>query len=91
MQDVTNATARTMGQLTVVRAPAALIPGDVNNDGKVDLADVILAQRIALGQLTPTAAQIAAADVAPDGEPDGIIDAADVARILRKALGIDSF
>jgi hypothetical protein len=88
-RDSTGATARVIGQITVVRAAPGT--GDVNGDGKVDLADVILAQRIALGLITPTAEQKAAADVAPLGDPDGVIDAADVALILRKALGIDAY
>lgn len=89
VKDDTGATAAAIGQLVVVRAAQG--SGDVNADGKVDLADVILAQRIALGQIAGTAQERAAADVAPPGEPDGVIDAADVARILRKALAVDSF
>lgn len=89
VRDSTGATAAAIGQIVVGRAAQG--SGDVNGDGKVDLADVILAQRIALGQIAGTAQERAAADVAPPGEPDGVIDAADVARILRKALGIDSF
>jgi len=88
-RDSTGATARVIGQITVVRAAPGT--GDVNGDGNVDLADVILAQRIALGLITPTAEQKAAADVAPLGDPDGVIDAADVALILRRALGIDAY
>ncbi|TCV77434.1 hypothetical protein EDC63_1582 [Sulfurirhabdus autotrophica] len=30
-------------------------------------------------------------DVAPNAAPDGIIDAADVSRIRRKALGLETF
>ena len=88
-QDSTGASGTVVGQLTVVRTPPGT--GDINGDGVVDLADVILAQRIALGLMTPTAQQRQAADVAPLGDPDGVIDASDVALILRKALGIDSF
>jgi hypothetical protein len=87
--DSTGATAKTLGQLVVVRALAG--NGDVNGDGKVDLADVLMARRFALGQAVPSAAQKAAADVSPMGEPDGVIDAADLLRILRKALDVDSF
>jgi Putative Ig domain len=88
-RDTGGATARVVGQITVVRAAPGT--GDINGDGRVDLADVILAQRIALGLMTPTAQQKAAADVAPLGDPDGVIDASDVALILRKALGIDAY
>jgi hypothetical protein len=80
-------TRSAIGSITVVLA----IPGngDVNGDGKVDLADLILAQQIALGRITPTIQQKAAADMSPAGQPDGVIDAADVARITRKILGLD--
>jgi hypothetical protein len=88
-RDSTGASGRVVGQLSVVRAPPGT--GDLNGDGKVDLADVILAQRIALRLITPSAEQLQAADVAPLGEPDGVIDASDVALILRKALGLDPF
>lgn len=65
--------------------------GDLNGDGNVDVADVLLAERIALGLIVPTANQLAHGDVAPAGNPDGIIDAADVLRIRRKALGLENF
>ena len=67
------------------------VDGDLNGDGVVDVADVALAERIALGLIVPTATQLAHGDVAPAGAPDGVIDAADVARILRKALGLETF
>jgi protein-arginine kinase activator protein McsA len=71
---------------------AAPVKGDVNGDGVVDLGDVILALRIALNVTTPTADQIAAADVAPVigwGQPvgDGKVTIADAARILRVVVG----
>lgn len=62
--------------------------GDINNDGVVDAADVMLAQRISLGLITPTADQIAHGDLAPSGAPDGVINGADVLVIQRKALGL---
>ncbi|WP_051338757.1 hypothetical protein [Sulfuricella denitrificans] len=65
--------------------------GDLNGDGIVDVADVALAERMALGLVTPTADQLVHGDVAPSGTPDGVIDAADVARIRRKALGLETF
>lgn len=65
--------------------------GDINGDGMVDVADVALAERIALGLVTPTPGQLAHGDVAPSGVPNGTIDVADVARIRRKALGLEKF
>ncbi|UCV03339.1 putative Ig domain-containing protein [Dechloromonas denitrificans] len=77
-------TRPTLGLITVIRRTPGT--GDLNGDGKVDLADVILAQQIALGKMAPTVAQLAAGDVAPDTDPDGVIDASDVAWIARKLL-----
>lgn len=65
--------------------------GDLNGDGVVDAADVALAERMALGLVTPTANQLIHGDVAPAGAPDGVINAADMERIRRKALGLESF
>ncbi|TCV77497.1 dockerin type I repeat-containing protein, partial [Sulfurirhabdus autotrophica] len=67
------------------------VDGDLNGDGIVNVADVALAERMALGLLQPTADQLMHGDVAPNAAPDGIIDAADVSRIRRKALGLESF
>lgn len=65
--------------------------GDLNGDGVVDVADVFLAERIALGLITPTANQLTHGDVAPAGAPDGVVNIADVVRIRRKALGLEGF
>ena len=62
--------------------------GDINRDGKVDIADALLAQRIAAGLMTPTSIQICRGDVAPAGAPDGVPDVADALVILRKAMGL---
>jgi len=53
----------------------------------VNAADVLLAQRITLGELTPDAMQLLRGDVAPPGALDGQINAADLLLITRKALG----
>lgn len=65
--------------------------GDINGDGVVDVADVTLADRMALGLVVPTSTQLSHGDVAPNSATDGVIDAADVARIRRKALGLETF
>ena len=66
--------------------------GDVNDDGVVDVADVLLATRIVTGQLTPDDNQRIRADVAPfNGSypiPDGQVNAGDLVRIQRMALGL---
>jgi hypothetical protein len=61
--------------------------GDINQDGVVNAADVLLAQRSALDEMTPDATQLLRGDVAPPGTPDGRIDTADLQLIARKALG----
>jgi hypothetical protein len=58
--------------------------GDINNDSKVDVVDVLLATRMALGQLEPTNGQRIRADMVPDGQ----INAGDLLRIQQLALGL---
>jgi hypothetical protein len=64
-------------------------------DGVVDVVDVLLAQKIVTGQLTPTQDQLDHGDVAPlvDGAPvpDGLFDLGDLLVIQRKALGLVNF
>ena len=64
--------------------------GDINNDGRVDAADVLLASRFVLGTLTPDAGQLLRGDVAPVvnnvSVPDGIFNVADLLIIQRWAL-----
>jgi hypothetical protein len=89
-----NTLANVVAAIDVVQSQAAasLLPntatGDINGDGVVDLADVILAERVALGLTATTPAQLQRGDVAPAANPDGVIDAADVIGIQRKALGL---
>lgn len=79
------------GYLSVLLPPIAMADGDLNGDGVVNVADVLLAERIALGLDVPTASQLLHSDVAPAGIPNGVIDGADVMRIRRKALGLEVF
>lgn len=69
--------------------------GDINGDGVVDTADVLLAEQIASGLIAPTVSQLAHGDVAPlvNGvpAPDGMIDVRDVLIIERKAFGLVNF
>ncbi len=58
--------------------------GDLNNDGKVNVADAILALRIAVGQIPqPGSADLPFGDLNGDGK----IDAKDAIALLRLALG----
>ena len=69
--------------------------GDVNVDGVVDTADVLIATRIVTGIDSATQVQQQHMDVAPlvDGVPmsDGLLNAADLLLIQRKALGLVNF
>ncbi len=56
--------------------------GDINNDSKVDVVDVLLATRIILDQLTPSTDQQIRADMVPDQQ----INAGDLLRIQQRAL-----
>lgn len=66
--------------------------GDINGDGKVDIADALKVMRIAAGLDTASADNFAMADVAPLKEgkpaPDGIIDIADAVVIMQKSVGL---
>ena len=69
--------------------------GDINNDGSVNVVDLMLATQIALGLKTPTADEMLHGDVAPliTGlpTPDNDINAADLIVIQRKVFGLISF
>lgn len=68
--------------------------GDINDDRKVDAADMLLATRAALGLLTLAADQHARGDVAPlsagQPGPDGVFNVADMVVIQREVLGLIS-
>lgn len=73
---------------------AASVPngtnGDINNDGVLDAADVLLASRFALGELVPDTGQMLRGDVAPLVDnvavPDGVFNVADLLVIQRWVL-----
>ena len=77
-----------------VIAPA-IADGDLNFDGLVNAADVIIGFQILSGDVSPTSQQLLHADVAPFvggiSEPDGFIELNDITAIQRKALGIFDF
>jgi hypothetical protein len=54
----------------------------------VDIADALVAYRMATGLVTPTPDQICSGDVAPVGAPDGVIDVSDALVIMRMATGL---
>jgi YVTN family beta-propeller protein len=69
--------------------------GDINNDGSVNVIDLMLATQIVLGLKTPTADEMLHGDVAPLiaglPTPDGEINAADLVVIQRKFFGLINF
>jgi subtilisin family serine protease len=70
---------------------ASLADGDLNEDGSVDVRDILLGQRILMDELALTTMQLAHGDVAPllNGVPqsDGVFSVADLMIIMRIALG----
>lgn len=68
-----------------VVARSAVLAGDVNGDGTVDICDVVLCNRIYVGVENATAEQIQAGDV--DGS--GKIELSDSMTLLRKLVGLD--
>jgi len=64
--------------------------GDINNDGLLNAADILLASRFVLGTLLPDSGQLLRGDVAPVvnnvSVPDGTIDAADLLIVQRWTL-----
>jgi len=69
--------------------------GDLNNDGTVNVLDVLLGRQILLGFTPLTPLHLAHGDVAPliDNvpSPNGIFNIGDLVAIQRKALGIINF
>lgn len=70
--------------------------GDLNGDGRLDLRDVVIALRIAIGLSPASPVQLQVGDVAPVQQfaearkiGDGKITLADVQRLLRRAVGIE--
>jgi alpha-tubulin suppressor-like RCC1 family protein len=80
----------------VLVAQARFFPkGDLNQNGVVDIADALIALRITVGLVPPTADNMILGDVAPlvNGVivPNGAIDIADALQILRKVVGLITF
>jgi len=75
--------------------PSNAPDGDVNGDGNVDAADLLLAMRILTGQYIPSTTEQSRWDVAPlvNGVPvpNGQNDVGDYVVLLRKVTGVISF
>ena len=64
--------------------PFTYMPGDINADGQVDVADYLLLTRFVLGYMTPSAAESQSADM----NQDGVLNAGDMVLLSRAVLGI---
>jgi hypothetical protein len=73
----------------------SLADGDINMDGEVNAADILLGYRVLAGDLSLTEEQRLHGDVAPlvNGipAPNRLFDLGDLLVIQRKALGLISF
>jgi M6 family metalloprotease-like protein len=56
-------------------------PGDLNNDGRVDVSDLLLATRLAVNLQTTTSDHLVRGDLYPAAAPDGVIDVSDLLMI----------
>jgi hypothetical protein len=76
-------------------ATTPMILGDVNGDGKIDVADALMTLQIAVGLVSPSSNQFKAADVAPlvagVPTPDAKVNTGDAVVILRRAAGLTSW
>ena len=57
---------------------AVTASGDINGDGKVNVADILLAERHVFQSVPLTAGQVARGDLAPAGNGDGVLTIADI-------------
>lgn len=66
--------------------------GDLDGDGVITVSDAVMALRMAVGAITPTASDLLHGDVAPlvggVPAPDGKIDIGDAVVILRRVVGL---
>jgi hypothetical protein len=86
--DANGTTTNVIAQIQIGVLPSAGgHDGDLNGDGVVDVADVWLAQQMAMGLMVPTASQLTHGDINGNGQ----IDASDVQRIEAKAVSAASF
>lgn len=78
--------------LVLIRIPAQAVPGDVNGDGSITVADAAITSRLGPLDYVPPGAWYATADVAgPFGNyRDNALDWYDVTRLLRMAGGLEA-
>jgi hypothetical protein len=72
------------GNISATAYYTAVSKGDLTGDGSINVSDVALVARYALGLTTLTGPQITSADV----NSDGVVDVRDTVLIMRFALGL---
>jgi Dockerin type I domain len=72
------------GSVTVGELP--VIPGDINANGQLDAADVLLAEQHVMGLVVLDLSQVTRGDVYPAGTGDGAVTASDLLLITSMAL-----
>jgi hypothetical protein len=65
--------------------------GDLDASGTVNVADALIAMRIASGLTIPTTLHLQHGLITPMGAPDRTLDISDVLMVMRKAAGLASF
>ncbi|MDH5710376.1 MAG: dockerin type I repeat-containing protein [Gammaproteobacteria bacterium] len=68
----------TIGSALIRHASNVTVDGDVNEDGQVNVADLVIVQQIVLGLSAPPGTEPGHADFYPPTAPDGIINASDL-------------
>ena len=72
-----------MGQFIVEGEEVQCAAGDLNNDGVVNILDIVTEVNIILGIVTPTESQLCAGDI----NGDGVINILDIVQIVNTILG----
>jgi hypothetical protein len=81
-----NFKASGVGSALVRPAVSVAVDGDVNDDGMVNLGDLIIIFRVVLGSMIPSGNEPARADLYPQGSPDGIISLSDLILLHKQVL-----
>jgi hypothetical protein len=86
------ASPETLNIYILTKAAISSRSGDINAEGRVDIADALKSLRISIGLDRPTYQELLLADVAPIRNhvsvPDGKIDIEDVMMIMRSVVGL---
>jgi len=79
---------------TAMAAPLVYADGDLapqgSPDGQINIADLLLADKIAIGLVAPTPSDLSHGDLYPTDAPDGVINIQDVLLLQQKMRGAGS-